>query len=660
MNSVVTDPRLPLDQKRILAKCFHPTGTFVEFKKQEIEQSIPERFEKIVRTYPDRVAVKTKEQKLTYRELNHAANQVAQAILAQRGSNNEPVGLLFTKGAPLIVSMLGTLKAGKIYVLLDPVLPLARLSCIAADARAGLILTNHESCATGETLGRQTQCLNIDEMDTNISGDNPQIRLDPGDIAYILYTSGSTGLPKGVIETHRNLLHHIMMDTNNTHVCADDRLTFLASQGRDIFRAVLNGATVYPIDIKKEGFAGLNHCLIQEEITIYNSVASAFRHFVNGLTGEEQFPSLRLIRLMGEAIYPRDVELFRRHFSPRCVFGNYYGPNESGLVSCYFADKETELPNSGVPVGYAIQDKEILILDEQGEQVGFEQTGEIAVRSRYMSPGYWGSSPKSGTTLSVASSLGSERVYCTGDLGRIRSDGCLMYVGRKDLQVKIHGYRVEMAEIEMALLRVDGVKEAVVIAREDIHGDKRLVAYIVPTNQTAPTASDLRNALAKQLPDYMIPSSYVALDALPLIGIGKVDRQALPDPGTARPSLGVSYEGPRTPIETELEKIWAGVLGLDQVGIHDNFFDLGGHSLAATRVIAQVIKKFQLEIPLQALFQSPTVAEMASVITEYQGNEIAAHELEEILSELESLSNEDAKKLLGGQESLERSENRRE
>jgi non-ribosomal peptide synthetase component F len=221
---------LPHEQQAIRTKCFHPTGRFVEFPREEIEQSVPERFERMVRKFPERIAIKTKDRQLTYVELNHAANRVAQAILARRGVGQEPIGLLFPKGEPLIIAILGVLKAGKIYVLLDPTLPHVRLSYMLESAQASIIVTNDDYLAMARTLGHQSSCLDIDKLDPGRCSENPDIVLTPDACAYVLYTSGSTGRPKGIVENHRNLLHYIMTETNDLHICAEDRLTFLASR----------------------------------------------------------------------------------------------------------------------------------------------------------------------------------------------------------------------------------------------------------------------------------------------------------------------------------------------------------------------------------------------------------------------------------------------
>jgi hypothetical protein len=309
-------------------------------------------------------------------------------------------------------------------------------------------------------------------------------------------------------------------------------------------------------------------------------------------------------------------------------------------------DKETKIPADIVPVGYPVEDMEILLLDDDGKVVGFNQSGEIAIRSPYLALGYWQEPDLSGAAFQSDPEGGTLRIYRTGDLGFMGPDGCLTHLGRKDFQVKVRGYRIEVGDIETALLALDMIREAIVMAGEDSRGEKRLVAYVVPTGEPAPAISALRRALSGKLPDYMIPSAFVFLDALPLTPNGKVDRHALPAPAPARPQLDTPYVAPRTPIEQVLARIWAEVLGLDQVGIHDNFLDLGGNSLLAGQVISRVIRSFQVELPVRSLFESPTVADMAVVITQNQAAKVGQEELARMLAELESLSDEEAQRLL--------------
>ena len=364
------------------------------------------------------------------------------------------------------------------------------------------------------------------------------------------------------------------------------------------------------------------------------------------LTGKEEFPKLRVINLAGEPVYRADIELYKKHFSPECLLVNTFGAHEVGPIRLYVIDKETRITGEIAPVGYEFPGKEILLLDDNGQEVGFNQVGEIAVRSRYLSLGFWRRPDLTEAKFLPDPNGGDRRIYLTGDLGRMLPDGCLEHLGRKDFQVKIRGLRVEVAEVEGALRSMGAIREAVVIAREDKPGDKCLVAYVVPARDVASSISEVRSFVEQKLPPFMVPSRFVILDALPLTPNGKVNRKALPDPGNSRPDLDTPFVAPRTAIEKELSKIWAEVLSLEQVGVHDSFFDLGGHSLTATRVVSQVIKQFQTEVPLQFLFQSPTIAEMAAVITEHQGKKPDEKELDRVLTELESLSDEEAEKLI--------------
>jgi len=604
------------------------TTAFIPFEKQDIEQSIPARFEQQVRRYPDRLAVTTSSRQLTYASLNRTANRVAQAVLA-RGAEGQ-VALLMEHDAPLIAAILAVLKTGKTYVALDPAYPWARTRYILEDSQASLILTNNRNLASASKLAHSgCPLLNIDELDADFSVENPGLSIPPDTPAYIIYTSGSTGQPKGVVHSHRGVLHFIMNSTNIIRVCPDDRVTLfyscsVAASVMDVFMSLLNGAVLCPFDLKEEGVGRAADWMVREEITVFHSNPTVFRHFVRTMTGEETFPKLRLVFISGEPLYKRDVELHRKYISPDCPFANLLGSSETLAIRWFPVDKHTPITSNLVPVGYPIDDVEVLLLDDDGREIGFNRVGEVAVKSRYLSTGYWGKPDLTRTAFRPAPTDRKEGVYHTGDLGLMRPDGCLMHLGRKDYQVKIRGYRIEPAEIEMALLDSGNVKEAVIVAQQDEHGDQRLAAYWVPTGEPAhetpagklpvapckPMAGDLRDALAETLPDYMVPAVFVMLDALPLTANGKVDRRALPAPGAIRPELAASFVAPRTAVEGVLAGIWAEVLRVDRVGVHDNFFELGGHSLLATRLISRMNDAFRLELPLRALFDAPTISGM--------------------------------------------------
>ena len=648
-DSLGNTTKLPPEQEAIRAKCFHPSGTFFEFPLEDVETSIPERFEKIVRLYPDQIAIKSPKYELNYAALDQWANRIAHVLLAHSAKQEEPIALLLGTDAPAIATLFGILKAGKIYVPMDPSLPHARLSYILEDSQSGLLVTDSNNLHLARELTQgKIRIVNLDEVDSQSSAYPPAISISPDSLTWILYTSGSTGKPKGVVQNHRNVLHFVMNYTNGLHLCADDRLTLLFSASangasHDIFSALLNGAALYPFDIKHNGVTGIQDWLVQNQLTVFCSVPTVFRYFIQTLTGVNPVPRVRLIKLIGEPVSQSDLASYRRYFSSVCIFVNRLGSTETGTIRWHFFDKSSHVDGHIVPVGYRVPDNAILVLDNASEEVGVGEVGEIAVQSHYLTPGYWRRPDLSEAVF--FSDGGGERIYRTGDIGRLLPDGCLLCLGRKDSQVKIRGYRVELAEIEMAFVNLGIIKAAVVVPWEEPSKESKLVVYLLPKCQPAPTVSELRRRISKTLPEHMIPSKFVTLDNFPLAPNGKLDRKALPPPGNSRPELDTPYVAPRTSAEKLLTKIWAEVLAIDQVGVHDNFFDLGGYSLAAARVLSRVVKSFQLEMPIKALFDAPTVAGMAKVIAAYQHKELSDAELTRIVTELEALSEEDAQRL---------------
>ena len=651
-----SDPlsRTPAWQRSIRDRCVHPAGSFMRFRHEDVEQSIPDRFLSCVRRDPDRLAVQSGPHALTYRELNGAANRVARAILRLRGEGPEPIALLFNHGVPFLTSILGVLKAGKLYVPLDPSYPLARLAYMLEDSQAPAVLTSGKDLALARQLAPpECHLINVEELEPPVADEDLGVSIAPDARSYVIYTSGSTAQPKGVVQSHRNVLHKIMMSTNDYHLCAEDRRTLLYSPSSsgsvwEIFGALLNGGSLHLFDVREEPIASLAGWLIREGVTIYGSVPTLFRQFASALTGDERFPQLRLVNLGGEAVTRRDVELYREHFAQDCVLVTTLAATETGTFRRYFIDKDTRITESRVPAGYPVDDKEVLLLDGEGEQVGAGQTGEIVVKGRHLAPGYWRRPELTRATFVPDPGGGGEYLYRTGDLGRMLPDGCLVYMGRADSQVKVRGNRVELAEIEMALLDLDSVKEAAIVQQEDERGEQGLVAYLVPASRPAPTVSALRRALTRALPAHMMPSAFVMLDALPLTPAGKVDRGALPRAARVRPELDDPFVAPRTPVERGVTEIWSDVLALDRVGVHDHFLDLGGDSLLAIQVISRVIRTFQVELPVRALFESPTVADMAVMIVQNQAKKAGQGDVERMLAELEALSSEEAKRRAAG------------
>ncbi len=352
-----------------------PTNPFVVFKSEEIEQTIQARFEKQASSYPENTALRIGEEIWTYQELNHKANQIARAILNASGSGDHRIALLLNHDASMVAGILGILKAGKTYVPLDARYPAQRLIHILSDAGAVALLTDNTNLPLAQTLIKESlQVINLDQIDSSTPGNNLELSCTPDSLAYILYTSGSTGEPKGVVQNHRNVLHHIRTYTNNLHICADDKLTLLSSYAfdasvMDIFGALLNGATLCPIDLRSEDLTRLSERLIEEEITIYHSTPTVYRYFVNKLKDKEGCPSVRLIVLGGEEVQKQDFDLYKKYFSDGCLFVNGFGPTESTVSLQYFVNQQTEIAHDTVPIGQAVENTEVALVNEAGEQV---------------------------------------------------------------------------------------------------------------------------------------------------------------------------------------------------------------------------------------------------------------------------------------------------
>lgn len=418
------------------------------------------------------------------------------------------------------------------------------------------------------------------------------------------------------------MLHFIADYTNSAGIGPEDRLTSLYSCSvfsgavRDNLAALLNGATVLPFRIRQEGIASLARWLSREAITIYHSVPSVFRRLTAALTGPESFPALRIIWLGGEPVRRSDVDLYRRHFAADCVLVHGFSTTETGAIGTYVIDAATPIDAGAVPVGYPVDGTEVLLLDAAGGEVVPGAVGEIAVRSRHLALGYWRDPALTDARFRPDPGDGRRRLYLTGDLGRRLPDGRLIHLGRTDFRVKVRGHGVAPAEVESALLDLDGVREAVVVALADADGEPRLVAYWVAGPSPPPTASGLRRALAARLAEWMIPSVFVKVDALPLTAGGKVDRASLPPPPRSRPELDTPFAPPRGTLEETLAEIWSEVLGLDQVGIHDDFLELGGDSLRATLVLSRVSEVFRREVPLASFFERPTIAGLSGALAQ--------------------------------------------
>lgn len=574
----------------------------------------------MVRAHPGRLAMRWPGGLHTFSSLDAAANRVARALLAHSVDPTLPVALLFTHGGEALVAILAVLKAGKFYVVLDPGYPTYRLNYMLTDSGATAMVCDAKHHAQAKALcGDSIELIPFDASQEGPADFAPAARPGPDSLAMILYTSGSTGTPKGVVHTHRNVLADVRNVTNGWCVTHHDRWLLYASLSfansvRTIYGSLLNGGTLYPFDLRQGGFAELADWLIDNRITIIRGVPTFFRNFIASVAEDRTFPAVRILSLGGEPMPCSDLGHFNRHFSAGAVLTHAFGPTECFTVCWALIPHGTAAAEGKLPIGHPLPDKDVLLRDESGREVGSGEVGEIAVRSRYLSLGYWRDPERTRASFLPDPRGGSARIYLTGDLGALAPDGTLIHVGRKDFQTKIRGFRVDVIEIENVLRQTAGIRDAVVAAVELVPGEPRLIGYFVPSAGSSVSSGVLHDALTRVLPDYMIPSAFVALDAIPVTPNGKTDRLRLPLPAHDRRDPETPRRAPASAIDAAIATIWADILGVANVGIDDRFFDLGGDSLYAARIAARVVTEFKLSIPVGVLLATDTVAKMAKAV----------------------------------------------
>ncbi|WP_216207550.1 non-ribosomal peptide synthetase [Amycolatopsis aidingensis] len=562
---------------------------------------------------PDAPAVIADDGELSYRRLAAGAAAVAEHIRRQRPDG--PVALLCRHGATTIGALLGTLLAGCPYVPLDPTFPRDRLGYQLADSGAGLLLTDEGNRSFAERVAseapQQPPVADIDPLLATESTVDPSELVSPAepeDPAYLLYTSGSTGQPKGVWQSHRNVVFGARNHIRQFTITPADRTSVLTSFGFDMavtdtFSALLSGAAAVPIDIRSTGLARLAALLAERGVTIYHSTPTVYRYLMAGLEGTGTLADLRVVLLGGEEVTARDVRSCREHIGPGCVFVNGYGTTEVSFIAQHHLPASAPLPDGIVPIGRPLDGIEVLLLDGDGKP-GTE--GEILVRSPHVALGYHGEASGAGSRFGTRE---GERTYRTGDLARRLPDGTLTFLGRADRQVKIRGHRVELGEVETRLADLPQVAQAAVLARRGAAGDDtELVGYAVPSEDGAFDPAAARDALAARLPAYMLPRVIVELAELPLTVTGKLDERALPAPPPPAPA---AEQAARTELESVIARAWCETLGLDAVGRDEHFFDLGGHSLLMALVQLRLADALGSKPPMATLFAHPTVGALA-------------------------------------------------
>jgi amino acid adenylation domain-containing protein len=529
---------------------------------------LAQRFAATAARHESRVAVLADDQTVTYGELARHAGGVAELL---RDTDPGPVGLLVPHGAGMVAAILGTLAAGRAYVPIDPGYPATRRAHMLEHAGVGTVLTADD-----------------------IAGVAAPLRPEPAaDLAYVLYTSGSTGRPKGVAQTQRAVLHAVANHVNNFRITPDDRLTLLSSFSfdmaiTDLFSAVLSGAALVAVDIRRHGLTHLAEALDARGATVYHSTPTVYRYLADGLeAASARLPSLRAIVLGGETVSRRDVVRGRSLFAPGCVFVNGYGATEASFAVQNHIGPDDDVPAGVVPIGYPLP----------GYDIELDASGEIVICGPHVAAGYWRDEQ---LTAERFTERPGGRAYRTGDLARWRSDGSLVYLGRRDRQVKVRGHRVELGEIEAALAELPEVATSAAIP-VPVADEVTITAFVEPVPGAAVAGPNLRAALARRLPDYLLPREVVVVPALPLTATGKVDAAALLA-GAATLTEPGAVDSDETPVVT----VWRAVLG--SADPDRTFFDAGGHSLQLARAQQELERLTSIRLPLVAMLTQPTIA----------------------------------------------------
>lgn len=618
-------------------------------------------FEAQVEKTPEAIALVYEAEQLTYHQLNQRANQLAR-VLQQQGVGPETIaGLWLERSLDLIVGLLGILKAGGAYLPLDPSWPTERVTQILQDAGAKVLVS--QKALRDRLSGLSLPVVELDtewEQIAQADSTNLSSATTPANLAYVIYTSGSTGQPKGVAVEHQQISHYTLSILEKLNLPAGSAFATVSTLAADlgntvIFSALCTGGCLHLISALRsrdaDAFADYCH---QHPIDCLKIVPSHLKALLSAARPEAVLPRQRLI-LGGEAATWELVDQCQT-LAPGCQILNHYGPTETTVgVLTYAVTSEPRPITTSVLLGRPLGQTQVYVLDEHLQPVPVGIAGELYIGGPSVSRGYLNRDALTAERFIANPFIADAgRLYRTGDRVRYLPDGNLEFLGRVDDQVKLRGFRLELGEIEAVLRQQATVREAVVILREDEPDHPRLVGYVVPASTTF-EAETVRQDLSRILPDYMVPAALVPLPELPLTPNGKVDRQALPRPEQQQLQPKI-FVAPRNPTEQMIAEIWAEVLGIEQVGIEDNFFALGGHSLMATQVVSRLRSAFQVEFSLQALFEAPTVAGIAPLITQQLATQTDDQLLAQMLAEIEQLSDTEAQTVLAAEQSSQGSQ----
>mgnify|MGYP000020163943 CR=1 FL=1 len=633
---------LPDDARQMLISGWNDTAT-----AYPMQQGIHDLFMEQAAQTPDLIAVQHEARSYTYRELNERSNQLANHLLSRGVGIEDFVGLFVGRSADMLVGLLGILKAGGAYVPMDPDFPNQRVSYMIADAQMKYIVT--EQSLTDSLGSTQAGVICLDGDWQTIAAQPttaPAVTVEPENLAHVIYTSGSTGDPKGVQIKHKSLTNLIYSLLEQPGIGPNDVVLGMTTVSFDIaalelFTPIICGGKVVIVgrEIATDGFA-LAESVEKYEITVLQATPTSWRMLVEA--GWQGQPNITMIT-GGEAL---TTDLAKQLVPLGGKLWNMYAPSESTIYSTI---QHVASADETITIGVPLANTQIYLLNDELQLVPPGTVGTIYIGGTGISRGYLNQDAMTAERFisNPFSDEAAERIYNTGDLARYLADGQIEYLGRNDSQVKLRGYRIELGEIESMLGRHPDILQNAVIVREDTPGNKQLVAYYILEERSTATWAELRHYLGEYLPDYMIPVVAMGLDAMPKTPNGKIDRKALPMPTDLRSGVDdTTYVAPTTQTEQEIVEIWQTVMGLDKVGIHDNFFDLGGHSLHATRVLARLRNDLNVEVPLRTMFTTPTVAGLSAAVTELLAVAEDDGDLEAMLSEIEDLSENELKALL--------------
>ena len=585
-----------------------------------LDASLVEAFERIATAFPSRIALGSDVWEPTYRELNETANRLAYRLIACGVATGDRVAILMSHDSPMVAAVLGTLKAGQIVVALDPADPVARLKILVEDVEPSVIVTDNQNLKLALEFTQQGCQILIFESES-VTGpvENLSIEIPLEQTAFLVYTSGTTGRPKGVMRTHRQLRWGAAAHTDALLITEHDRIPLFAllstGQGLAVFACtLLNGAMLCPFSLKTRGITRLPQWIVDHGLTVYFSSASLFRTFIKTIEDRPVFSNVRAVLLATELITADDFNAFRKHFPPESIFIHTLASSEATVIAWSRWSPDDKVPEGVFPVGHFARDMDVLLLTDSGQPVPHGEIGEIVVKSRYMANGYWRDPELTAKRFSADLDGKGTRLLWTGDLGRINENGMIELRGRKDDRIKIRGYRIEVVEIERCLERLPGINRAAAVAVPRKNYEPVLVAFVIKTSDALWTPQRLRDAARASLPAHMVPSRIVFLDNLPYRG-NKIDREALRQYTLPIHSKGKGGK-PRTETEMLLADIWAEVLNVPEVSLDADFFNLGGDSLRGAVVATQIYADLGIELSLGAIADYPTISTLAAFIDE--------------------------------------------